>query len=172
MTFEFSCQRVLGYVFLAYSVLYTILDIALLWYKNTLGLEDIDQMLYILAYIIYGIMVIWGTIMVLDHFCGTYSFRDGYENLSGDAFGKHNLPGLQKCLHTKTSCCNHEGHTLINLFFSSLAFVVSLLLLTRDDDVFIVVVFSTTTVGFVGNIYDTIVVCTDKKYKKSGSAPY
>ena len=175
MTFEFTCQRVLGYVFLGYSVLYTAGNIGLLWYNNDHikdEITDIQQALYILEYILFGILFIWSCFMTLYHFCGTYSFRDEYEGLQGEEWGKHHLPGLQRCMHTKTSCCNHTGHTYINLGFTAASLIVTIILFMEKTGWVMDVVLATTIIAFVGNVYDTIVICTNNRYKKSGSTPY
>lgn len=175
MTFEFTCQRVLGYVFLGYSVLYSATNVVLLWYNNDQikdTITNIQQVLYIFEFMLFGILFIWSCFMSLDHFCGTYSFRNEYEALEGDTWGKHHLPGLQRCMHSKTSCCNHAGHTYINLGFTTVAFIVTIILFLETSGWVMDVVFATTSVAFVGNVYDTIVICTNNKYKKSGSTPY
>lgn len=171
MTFEYNCQRVSGYVFLGYSVLYTLTNGILLVYKNsTEVLSDEQQIYYILDYIVFGILFLWSTVMALDHYCGVYSFKDGgYETLDTE-YGEHRLPGLQKCLHTETSCCSHYGHTMINLCFTTLALVVTLLLFFAGSGWVEDVVLTTTSLGFVGNVYDTFIVCSSKMYKKSGSS--
>ena len=169
MTFEYNCQRVAGYIFLAYSVLYTLTNGVLLAYKNSEEtLTEEQQIYYILNYIVFGILFLWSSVMALDHFCGTYSFvKDGYEDLETDD-GAHRLPGLQKCLHTETSCCSHYGHTMINLCFTTIALVVTLLLFFAGSGWVEDVVLTTTILGFIGNVYDTFIVCSDSDYKKSG----
>lgn len=171
MTFEYNCQRISGYIFLAYSVLYTLTNGVLLIYKNSKEtLTEEQQIYYILDYIVFGILFLWSSVMALDHYCGTYSFtKEGYEKLETE-YGDHRLPGLQKCLHTKTSCCSHYGHTMINLCFTTIALVVTLLLFFAGSGWVEDVVLTTTILGFIGNVYDTIIVCTDDKSKKSGSS--